>query len=120
MHDVWWCAKLVPTTYKWPQPGQGTRGRCWWDQWALSVNTNDWGITHGRWNKEGVECVEELGVIKETRWGKVDVLGIIWWGGGDMSWWFIQVITVLESYCDIRWHFDDGEMARVVITICIK
>jgi hypothetical protein len=53
------------------------RGRCWWDQWALSVSTNDRGITHGRWNKEGVECVEELGVIEETRWGKVDVLGII-------------------------------------------
>jgi len=65
-----------------------------------------------------VECVEELGVTKKTRWGKVDVLGIIGWGGGDMSWRFIQVFTILESYYDTRRRFDDGEMARLAISIC--
>jgi hypothetical protein len=29
VHDVWWCVKPIPATYKWPQPGQGTCGRHW-------------------------------------------------------------------------------------------
>jgi hypothetical protein len=47
VHDVWWRAKLVPTTYKWPQLKQGTHKCYWWDGWAPGVGINDWGIAHG-------------------------------------------------------------------------
>ncbi len=42
VHDVWWRVKtILLATYKGPQLGQGTCGRCWWDRWALGVGTND-------------------------------------------------------------------------------
>ncbi len=32
MHDAWWRVNPIPTTYKWPQVGQGTRKRYLWDR----------------------------------------------------------------------------------------
>ncbi len=58
--------------------------------------------------KQGVKCEDELNATKETRWGKVDLMGIIEWGGKNVSW----VITILESCCDTHRHFDASEIAR--------
>jgi len=76
VHDVWWCVKPIFTTYTQPQLGQGTHGYCWWDGRAPNVNIDDWGIAHGWWGRKGVECVDKLCVTKETKWGKIDALGI--------------------------------------------
>ncbi len=64
-----------------------------------------------------MESMDELNVTKEITWGKVDVLGIIEWRGGDVSWQSIQVITILESCCDTRRHFDDNETVGLAIVM---
>lgn len=109
VHDVWWCAKPAFVTYKWPQSKQGTHKHSWWDGWAPNVGINDWGITHGLWSRKGVECVDELNVTKETRWSKVDALGIIGWKDEDVSWQSIQIIMISKSCCDTYRRFDDNE-----------
>jgi hypothetical protein len=86
MHDVCRCAKPAVAMYKRPQLGQGTRRCCLWDGWALGASTNDSRIIHGWWDKQGVKCEDKLNVIEETGWNKIDPVGIIWWGGGDVSW----------------------------------
>jgi hypothetical protein len=106
--------------YKWPQPLQGTHKHYLWDGWALSVGINDWRIICSWWCKQGVKCKDELGAIEETWWGKVDVVGIIGWGGRNVSWQSIQVITISIFGCDIHRHFDDGEIAGLAMPIHIN
>jgi hypothetical protein len=100
-----------------PTPRQGTHKKYFWDGWAFGVCIDDWGITHGWWSKQDVKCEDELGAIEETKRGKIDTVGIIGWEGGNVSWWCVQVITILVSDCDTYWCFDDGEITGLAMPI---
>jgi hypothetical protein len=64
-----------------------------------------------------VKCENELGATEETRWNKVDAVGIIGWGGRNVSWKSIQIIMILISCYDTHRHFDEDEIARPTMPI---
>jgi hypothetical protein len=117
VHDVQWWVKLTPITYKWSQLRQGTHKHCLWDEWALEIGIDDWGLTRGWWDKQGVKCENKLGATKETRRDKVDTIEIIEWRVEDVSWRSIQVITISESCYDTYQHFENDETTRPIVTI---
>ncbi len=67
-----------------------------------------------------MKCDNKLGAIEEIGWSKVDVMGIVWWKGGNVSWQSIQIITISIFDYDTHQCFDDDETARPNMLIHIN